>query len=262
MKSHKELAIDLAVQAGNLLHKRYQPGGTPATLKADRSFVTEVDLAADRLIAQIIHDAASDEHLLSEESHHSVESLEPAVWIVDPLDGTTNYSLGLHVWGVSVARLVQGHPVLGVIYFPLLDELYVAEQGRGATCNGILIHTQPPDIQHQMSFFACCSRTHRRYTVSIPYKSRILGSAAYSFCMLARGSACVSFEAAPKIWDIAAAWLLVQEAGGTIAPYMGEPPFPFSPMKNYASIDFPTLAAASQELFIKCMPLIQSKSIG
>jgi myo-inositol-1(or 4)-monophosphatase len=113
-----------------------------------------------------------------------------------------------------------------------------------------------------MSFFACCSRTHQRYAVSIPYKSRILGSAAYNFCMLARGSACVSFEAAPKIWDIAAAWLLVQEAGGTIAAYMGEPPFPILPMKNYASIDFPTLAAASQELFSKCMPLIQSKSIG
>ncbi len=262
MSSQKEIAIDLAIRVGKLILDRFQIGGTPATLKADRSFVTEVDLAADRLIQQTIDQSGVGEHLLSEESQHCVESLEPAIWVVDPLDGTTNYSLGLHVWGVSIARLVQGYPVMGVIYFPLLNELYFAEKGRGASCNGAHIHTQPPDIKHPMSFFACCSRTHRRYSISIPYKSRILGSAAYSFCMLARGTACVSFEAAPKIWDIAATWLLVQEAGGTISPHLGATPFPISPMIDYASIEFPTLAAASQELFNKCVPKIQPKSFG
>ncbi|OGO64921.1 MAG: hypothetical protein A2030_03790, partial [Chloroflexi bacterium RBG_19FT_COMBO_50_10] len=230
-----------------------------ATLKADHSFVTEVDLAADRLIAQAIHQHAPDEILLSEELQTGLASLEPAVWVVDPLDGTTNYSLGLHVWGVSIARLVAGQPELGVLYFPLIEELYVAERGQGAYWNSDPIHVRLPDPQQPWPFFSCCSRTHRRYTITIPYKPRILGSAAYSFCMLARGTAAVAFEASPKVWDLSAAWLLVQEAGGVIAPLKGEDPFPVVPDRDYAKLSFPTLAAASVALLTTSHQQIQPK---
>ena len=107
-------------------------------------------------------------------------------------------------------------------YFPLLNELYTAQRGQGAWLNGNPIHTRPPDPDQPYGFFACCSRTHRRYQISIPYKPRILGSAAYSFCMLARGAALIGMEVSPKIWDIAGAWLLVQEAGGCIEPLEGQ----------------------------------------
>jgi myo-inositol-1(or 4)-monophosphatase len=260
MISYRNFAVDLATQAGTLLKERFQPTGTPATLKSDHSFVTEADLAADRLITQAIHQYAPAELILSEEMHTGIDSIEPAVWIVDPLDGTTNYSLGMQVWGVSIARLVAGEPVLGVLYFPLTGEIYVAEKGLGAFCNDRRIHVQGPDPSRPWPFFACCSRTHRRYSVDIPYKPRIYGSAAYSFCMLARGAACVTFEATPKVWDLAAVWLLVGEAGGSLARLKGETPFPLSPYRDYAKVSYPTLAAASNALLEVSLGQITAKS--
>jgi myo-inositol-1(or 4)-monophosphatase len=259
MNSYRDFAIDLAMQAGNLLKQRFQSSGTPAKLKPDHSFVTEVDLAADQLIAQAIHQQAPDEILLSEEMHTSITSLEPAVWIVDPLDGTTNYSLGLHVWGVSIARLLAGQPELGVLYFPLTNELFVAEKGHGAYCNDSRIGVRQPVSSQPWPFFACCSRTHRRYNISIPYKPRIYGSAAYSFCLLARGAAAVAFEATPKIWDLAAVWLLVQEAGGVFAQLAGETPFPVIPFHDYVKVSYPTLAAASSDLLAASLQQIHPK---
>lgn len=259
MMTHRDFAIDLAFQAGELLKQRFKPSGTAASLKPDRSFVTEVDLAADKLIAQSINEHAPDDILLSEELHTMLTTLEPAVWVVDPLDGTTNYSLGLHIWGVCIARLVAGQPVLGVLYFPLVDELYIAERGQGAVWNGAPIHVRLPTPDQPWPFFACCSRTHKRYAISIPYKPRIFGSAAYSFCLLARGAAGVAFESTPKVWDLAAAWLLVQEAGGIISPHTGECPFPLTPNRDYTKPSFPTLAAASTELLTLSHSQIVSK---
>jgi myo-inositol-1(or 4)-monophosphatase len=260
MTSTRDFAINLSIQVGDLLKQRFQPGGTPATLKPDRSFVTEVDLAADQMITQAIHQHAPNEILLSEEMRTNLDSLEPALWIVDPLDGTTNYALGLHVWGVSIARLLAGQPVLGVLYFPLTHELFVAEQGLGAYCNDKPIHVRLPDSQQPWPFFACCSRTYKRYNVTIPYKPRIYGSAAYSFCLLARGVATVAFEATPKIWDLAAVWLLVKEAGGAFTQLTGDQPFPVTPGHDYAKISFPTLAAASSDLLMTSLLQIQPKS--
>ena len=145
------------------------------------------------------------------------------MWIVDPLDGTTNYSLGLQVWGVLITRVHAGQPQVSVQYFPMLDELYTAGRGQGAWLNGTPLQPRMAEPDQPFGFFACCSRTHRRYEISIPYKPRILGSAAYSFCLLARGVALIGLEVMPKIWDIAGAWLLVQEAGGCVTHLDGEP---------------------------------------
>ncbi len=178
----------------------------------------------------------------------TLPEVTPAVWIVDPLDGTTNFSLGLHVWGVLITRLQASQPEMTVHYFPLLDELYAAQHGQGAWLNGNPIHTRPPDPDRPYGFFACCSRTHRRYQISIPYKPRILGSAAYTFCMLARGTALIGLEVTPKIWDIAGAWLLIQEAGGCIQPLEGSAPFPIGAEIAYNQANFPTLGTATPEL--------------
>lgn len=259
MASYRQFAIDLVHQAGALLKGRFQYTGTPATLKPDRSFVTAVDFEADQLIAQAINRYAPDEKLLTEEMHTRLDTVEPALWIVDPLDGTTNYSLGMNIWGISIARLEKGLPTLGVVYFPLSDELYVAEAGHGATCNGTPAHVRLPDPQQPWPFFVCCSRTFRRYNITIPYKPRILGSAAYNFCQLARGTAVVAFEATPKIWDLAAVWLLVQEAGGVVTTLHGQPPFPIIPDRDHTKTSYPTLAAASPDILASSIQQIQPK---
>ena len=166
--------------------------------------------------------------------------------MVDPLDGTTNFNLGLPFWGVSIARLVAGWPETAALYFPQLGELYSAQKGQGAWLNGQPLRVRRDQFR-KLSFFACCSRTLKHYQVDIPYKTRILGCAAYTFCAVARNIAILGFEATPKIWDIAGAWLVLQEAGGEIAALDGQPPLPLRPGLDYACQAFPTLAAADAE---------------
>jgi myo-inositol-1(or 4)-monophosphatase len=261
MSQYLDFATQLALQTGELLLSRFKLSGTCATLKADRSFVTEIDIAADHLITASIQKEFPEDTILSEESRTDLDGSDSAVWVIDPLDGTTNYSLGLHVWGVSIARLVNGWSELAAIYFPLIQELYTVERQGGAFLNGKPIQVGPPDPTNPMSFFACCSRTHRRYDVSIPYKARILGSAAYTFCMLARGTALIGFEVTPKIWDIAGAWLLVQEAGGVIQSLDAPGFFPLISSNDYAQVTYPTLAAATPELLSITRTQIQPKAL-
>lgn len=249
MESPLEFANQLALQTGELLLDFYQNDGRHARTKLDRSVVTEADIAADRFISQSIQESFPNDILLSEELKPSLpHEASRAVWVIDPLDGTTNFSLGLPTWGVSIARLVDGWPEIAALNFPLLGEGYQAQRGQGAYLNNEPIHVKPPIPDQPAAFFSCCSRTHRKYTVMVPYKPRILGSAAYGLCTVARGIAVLGFEATPKIWDIAAAWLLVTEAGGVIESHAGANPFPLVPGTDYSQRDFPTLAAATQEL--------------
>jgi myo-inositol-1(or 4)-monophosphatase len=116
-----------------------------------------------------------------------------------------------------------------------------------------------PDPTQPMSFFACCSRTFRRFNISVPYKPRILGSSAYSFCLVARGSALLGFDATPKIWDLSAVWLLVEEAGGIIQSFEDVQVFPLGTNIDYSTTSFSTLAAANPDLLEQGHNMIQRK---
>lgn len=238
----------LAQEAGQLLLSYYQPTGIRATLKADHTVVTQADLAADELLRSRIAQAYPDDGILSEEAGTVYPGNKSAVWIIDPLDGTTNFSLGLHYWGISIARLVDGVPDFGVLYFPLLDELFTASKGAGAFLNGSRLKVKAPDPGQPTSFFSCCSRAYRYYDVDIRYKTRILGSAAYGLASVARGSAVLAFEVTPKVWDFSASWLITEEAGGLIALLNGENPYPLVPGVDYGNLSYPLLTAATPGL--------------
>ena len=258
METPLVFATQLAQRIGKLLLEFYAEATFQTSLKPVRTVVTEVDLIADRLIAQAIQERFPEDVLISEELQpaYAAQSrsaargngAEPALWVVDPIDGTTNFSLGLHYWGVLIARLVNGWPETGVMYFPLIDELYTAQRGEGAFFNGKRLQVQPSNPDQTTTFFSCCSHTHRRYRVSVPYKTRILGSAGYSMCCVACGVALLSFDATPKVWDIAAGWLLVSEAGGNVETLDGSQPFPLQPGIEYARQSYPTLSAATPEI--------------
>jgi myo-inositol-1(or 4)-monophosphatase len=256
-------AIQLAQQAGELLLSYYHSNELQPALKSDRSVVTQADLEADRLIKAVIQREYPNDSLISEEKQPDEVnpgiSADRPLWIVDPLDGTTNFSLGLHYWGVLLARLVGGWPELAVAYFPAIDELYVAQSGKGAYLNHKPLWIKPPEANRPRSFFACCSRTFRQYQVSVPYKARILGSAAYTLCSVARSTAVVGFEATAKIWDLAAGWLVVQEAGGVIETLDGSQPFPFVIGSEYTPQNFPVLAAANAEIIARTRKQILPK---
>jgi len=235
----------LAQNTGDLLVKYFQPAGTRANLKADRTVVTDADLAADDLIRTSLQRSYPNDGILSEELGTVFPTEKERVWVVDPLDGTTNFSLGLHHWGVSIALLVNGWPQIAALYFPLLNECYTAQKGSGAFLNGKALIAKPPEKDQPASFFSCCSRTFRRYQVNVQYKARILGSAAYGLISVARGSAVLDFEATPKVWDFAASWLIMHEAGGFMQALDGSELFPLIPGTEYCDKSFPTLAAAT-----------------
>ena len=260
MNDLSEFSINLAIRTGDFLKEFFNHAGIQASQKPDKTVVTEADLAADRLITNEIRENFPEHEIISEESSYHFTNPHSVVWIIDPLDGTTNFSLGLPIWGVSIACLLNGSPEYGVAYFPIIKELYSARRGFGAFLNHNRIATRAPDPTQPMSFFACCSRSFRQFDISIPYKSRITGSGVYNFCLVARGSALLGLDAAPKIWDLAAAWLLVEEAGGVISPFEGPSPFPICPNIDYGNTNYPTLAGATSSIFTFGQGKIHRKS--
>lgn len=230
-------------------------------MKSDHTLVTAADLAADRFLTQAIRENYPGEVVISEETQTAFPgSGGKPLWVIDPLDGTTNFSLGLYYWGVSIARLDDNGPQVAALYFPMLDEMYSAQIGQGAFFNGERMRAEAPSRQNTAPFFACCGHTPKDYDLRIPYKIRILGCAAYTFCCVARGIALLGFEARPKIWDIAAIWLVVQEAGSVIAGYNCESPFPLQAGRDYSQINYPTLAAVNEQLLHKAQAWIQPKT--
>ncbi len=255
-----QFTVKTAVKAGTLLKDYFDQAGIHASQKPDHTVVTEADLAADQLITQLIHSQFPTDSIISEESSYEIMNIDAPVWIIDPLDGTTNFSLGLPIWGVSIGRILDGAPQIGVLYFPMINELYTVQRGGGAFLNDEQIFVKTPDPSQPMSFFACCSRTFRYYNISVPYKTRIMGSGSYNFCLVARGAALLGFDAAAKIWDLGACWLLVEEAGGLITAFEGPSPFPIQKSMDFEKINYPTLAAASADVFSMGQKKIQRKT--
>ena len=227
--------------------------------KGLNNLVSYVDMEAEKMIVQTLKFTLPEAGFITEEGTET-EKAEIYNWVVDPLDGTTNFSLGLHYWGTSIARLVDGWPQVSALYYPMFDELYSAQLGQGAAMNGESLQTKLPDKSMPTSFFSCCSRTFRRYDVKVRYKTRILGAASYTLCAVARGSAILGFEATPKIWDIAGGWLVVTEAGGQVDTLDSSEPFPLLPGLDYGECDYPILAAATPGEIAKARLQIKPRS--
>ena len=173
-----------------------------------------------------------DYDLLGEESSKAIRSEGP-IWIIDPLDGTTNYARDYPLFAVSIALEKNAEVVAGVVYNPLLDELFVAEKGGGATLNGEPIHvTQTQELGKALlaSGFPYdvwsnpannCEEWTRfiRRTMSV----RCDGSAALDLCHVAAGRLDGYWELDVQAWDMAAGALMVKEAGGKISLTSGAP---------------------------------------
>jgi len=256
MTNPLSFAAHLARETGQLLLQYYQSPNTRSHLKPDKTVLTEADLAADQHIAQAIQTQFPDDHILSEENNTIYSG--QTTWVIDPLDGTSNFALGVHYWGISIARIVNGWPDIAALSFPVLRELFTAQRGQGAQLNGAAIRADSVPHPRPVSFFTCDSRVFRRYHVEIPYKARILGSAAYNFCAIAHGVSAIGFETTPRVWDIAASWLVLKEAGGAIEPY-AEEVFPLQPGTDYKSIPFPILGAENEPMLAQARKQIIKK---
>ncbi|MCJ7716737.1 MAG: hypothetical protein MUO54_09480 [Anaerolineales bacterium] len=253
-----DFAKSAAKQTGKLLLDHFYNGNHQGELKADRTLVTKADRDADLLLQNLIQEKYPDDGILSEEGS-TVFPENDHVWVLDPLDGTVNFSLGLHYWGVSIAHLENGVPQTAAVYFPVVDELYSAAKGEGAELNGKPINVSNPPVNSPHAVFVHCSRMHKLYRVQLPFKTRSLGAAAYNLCLITKGTAILAFESTPKIWDFAGSWLIVEEAGGLIRAKGELQPFPAQPGIKYNDHAYAILASATKEVMNEAVAGIHKK---
>lgn len=216
--------------------------------KADGSLVTLADLEVDRALQAAIRARFPDHGIISEENS-AVYGGEAHCWVLDPLDGTVNFVWGLPIWGVSIALVERGVPVVGVADFPVLRQRFYARRGGGAFLNNRPIRARADARPDPNALVGLDSRAYRRAFLNTALKVRILGSAVYDLLMVARGSEMACTQSAVKLWDVAAAWLIAEEAGATIANAEGQPFFPLQPGSDYQQVRARTTAAASQALW-------------
>ncbi|HJO33210.1 MAG TPA: inositol monophosphatase family protein [Anaerolineales bacterium] len=240
-------AVKLARAAGKRLLDWF--GNTEARTKEDGTTLTQADIAVDAFICAEIEANFPDDLIISEEMNHSHHKENADVWVIDPLDGSTNFSQGLSLWGVSIALLERGRPAVAVLYFPVLDMLCHACAGASAFEDGRTISARRPAEIARHSIFTCSAGAEQRYWPRLPAKRRTFGSTIYELSLVARGQALYSIVSEPKLWDLAAAWLLIEEAGGAIDTLDGSAPFPLTCAEDHSHPHFPLLAAASPELW-------------
>lgn len=202
--------------------------------KAESDFVTTVDLRVHDFLHKQLPLLLPDSRVLSEEDDRERIALNGDVWIIDPVDGTSNFVYGLQHSCVSVGRLQNGEPVEGVIYNPFLDELFYASKGCGAEMNGSQIHAAaaqslgqafigfeagPASKHHYQRTLrmmdACCQRTNG---------IRMLGSSALDIAYVACGRFTGAYFDYLYPWDYAAGAVLLMEAGGRLTNTQGETP--------------------------------------
>ena len=228
-----ELARSIAREAGGIARARFLEPRTIRTKTSEIDLVTDVDHALDRLIRERVRAARPHDALLTEESQ--AESGSSGVrWIVDPLDGTTNYAHAFPQFAISIGVEVDGARAAGVVYDPMRDELFEAECGRGARLNGAPVRVSGiAELRRALLATGFAYDVHSRRTPNLVHFERFIGcaqairragSAALDFAYVACGRFDGYWELHLAPWDVAAGILLVQEAGGSVSDFDGGAP--------------------------------------
>lgn len=223
-------------------------GHVEVETKEDGTPVTSIDLEVDDHLARTIGSAFPTHAILSEERETVVPACE-WTWIIDPIDGTSNFIAGLPWWCVSVALAFQGVPVLGVIDAPALGRRYVAVQGEGAHRQGRPLRVRPTvdwrsSHHRHLPVMLTTGTARRARAAGLRLNPRVMGSTALDLAIVAEGVAVASVAVAPHVWDVAAGMVLVQEAGGEIVTPTGDPWSPVEPGIDHQQVATTTAAAA------------------
>jgi myo-inositol-1(or 4)-monophosphatase len=227
LNSIRDLILEAADAAGKVLRKHFR-GKLKVAEKPGAGLVTNADLEAQEKIVKILRAGLPKFGFLTEEAKPEAAQC-PGRWIIDPLDGTTNFIHGFPMFCVSIAAEWDHQMIAGTIYHPILDESYLAVRGKGASLNGkkllvsqttqishalfttSLSHQKGPRLQHERT--TCEELSHRARAVRRP------GSAALDLAYTAAGVFDAFWGQNLSLWDVAAGSLLVQEAGGKISHF-------------------------------------------
>lgn len=229
-----ELALRLAREAGAIQRDRYETDFQVESKSAKIDLVTEVDRLCEELIVTAISDQRPGDAILAEEGGGSDHPGAEWRWVIDPLDGTTNYAHGFPRFCVSIGVERNDVREVGVVYDPLLDELYHAVRGQGAWLGERALRVSDETrMDHALAATGFAYDIHRTEEDNLVNFGRMLkaaravrrdGSAALDLCYVAAGRLDAYWEFRLHAWDVAAGLLIVQEAGGTISDVNGQPP--------------------------------------
>ena len=228
----KRVLLEATMEAGKVIQEFFQGTFTIDNKEGINNLVTEVDTRSETIIIDIIRKYYPTHTIISEEIGELIQE-SPYQWIIDPIDGTVNFAHGIPICCVSIAVRYHNDLILGAVYNPMMNELFFAEKGKGAFLND-----KPIRVSKKTDFARACLVT------GFPYKwnndsehpirvferfimqglpVRRLGSAAIDLCWVACGRFDGFWEYNLSSWDVAAGYLIVQEAGGKITNFIGDP---------------------------------------
>jgi len=230
LKPTVNVMVKAARQAGTIILRHVSRLDSLKVIeKARQDYASEVDSLAEAEIIREIKRAYPDQAILAEES--GAQGKSRFTWVIDPLDGTSNFLRGMPHFCVSIAQLDGNEPIHAVIYDPLRNELFTATRGGGAQLNDKKIRVcERPDLEGSLLLTGFAPRERARLGAQLDTVRSLLetaedihrsGSAALDMAYVACGRADAYFEAGLKPWDIAAGILLVREAGGRVCDYRG-----------------------------------------
>lgn len=235
LDAHLSAALEVAQEAGDLISK-FQREGFFVKEKGHLDLVTEADEMAEELIRNSLLGRFPDDGFIGEEGS-GVEGASGLVWVVDPIDGTVNFSRGMAEHGVSIGlRGPDGDAELGVIRFPARNQTYWASRGGGAFCDGRQLQVSSTDrldrfIVHETDL--CRTSTpalflRRMLKAHTPLLEKVLrwrisGAAVHDLCLLAEGKIDAFLIDEFHEWDVLAGWAILREAGGALSTQNGQP---------------------------------------
>jgi myo-inositol-1(or 4)-monophosphatase len=243
LSQERKIAIEAASEAGKYLLERFRESTLPSVKsKGEHDILTQADLKAEEIILDRVQKHFPSHQILSEEaglskSVKSEESKESeSLWLVDPLDGTTNFSMKNPLFGVSIGLRREGRMILGIVYSPVMGEMFVAEEGKGAHIYRGNVDITPPlqvsskmEIKDSLLMFCHGAEEEDFRKISDIYPSfklrsrhfRQLGSASLELAYVACGRAEAYMTYGGYPWDLSAGILLVEEAQGKVSTLDG-----------------------------------------
>lgn len=230
MSNLLDFAIQCALESGRIQSEFFQKR-IGIHHKGEINIVTDVDIACQQRIIELIEKQYPDDAIIAEEKENTFDE-QRNKWIVDPLDGTTNYAHGYPFFCTSIAYEVKGEVVAGVVYNPIFNELFTAQKGEGASFNGERIQVSGINDMKQALLstgfpydLPTSTKNNINHFVNFLYHAQAVrrdGSAALNLCYVACGRFDAHWEMKLNPWDVAAGALIVKEAGGLLTDFRGE----------------------------------------
>jgi myo-inositol-1(or 4)-monophosphatase len=222
------------------------------SVKGPDQLVTQADVICQQIIIERIKETYPDDGFIAEEGNAGGMFKQPprgnrrVWWAIDPIDGTNNFAKGMLLFSVAIAAMYEGEPVVGVVYDPATDSMYIGVKGDNAQLNGRSISVSDDGFDNFSSI-----GTDSFFDNGVPKwvitlmeraRSRTLGSSCLQLAYLAKGSLVGVVFVRPKLWDVAAGALIAESAGAIVSDWKGNKLFPVD-MDNYEGQEMPTLAA-------------------